>query len=259
MRKYVESGLVVFILLLFSSQALAHFGMIIPSRSTIMEKKDAELTLTIAFAHPFAQEGMEMPKPLKFYVHTNDQEADLTQELKSAQFLDKAAWQCNYRMEKPGVYIFSSIPEPYFEPAEDSFIIHYTKTIVGAFGSEDGWERPIGLPIEIVPLTRPFANYSGNTFYGQVLYNGKPMANASVEVENLNAKRLHKAPNAYYETQIVKTDDNGVFAFGIPWPGWWGFAALHDSPEKQPLNGTHKNVEQGGVLWMEFTAPQLAR
>ena len=47
---------------------------------------------------------------------------------------------------------------------EDCFIIHYTKTVVAAFGEEENWGQPLGLKTEIVPLTRPFANYTGNVF-----------------------------------------------------------------------------------------------
>ena len=30
-------------------------------------------------------------------------------------------------------------------------------------------DRPVGLPVEIVPLSRPFGLYAGNTFRGKVL------------------------------------------------------------------------------------------
>ena len=32
--------------------ALAHFGMVIPSTGTVTEKKDANVSLDLAFAHP---------------------------------------------------------------------------------------------------------------------------------------------------------------------------------------------------------------
>ena len=46
----------------------------------------------------------------------------------------------------------SKDPQPYWEPAEDAFIIHYTKTVVTAFGDDGGWDEEIGLKTEIVPL-----------------------------------------------------------------------------------------------------------
>ena len=37
--------------------------------------------------------------------------------------------------------MFYMEPKPYWEPAEDCFIIHYTKTVVTAFGDDEGWDR----------------------------------------------------------------------------------------------------------------------
>jgi len=45
----------------------------------------------------------------------------------------------------PGDYQFYVEPAPYREPAEDSYIVHYTKVIVNGFGKEEAWDREIGL------------------------------------------------------------------------------------------------------------------
>ena len=134
---------------------------------------------------------------------------------------------------------------------------HYTKVIVPAYGDEDGWDKPAGVKTEIVPLTRPFANYAGNTFRGQLLVDGKPAAGADVEVEYFNRDGKYEAPNDYFVTQVVKTDAQGIFAFTAPWAGWWGFAALTDADYKLKEAGAEKDVELGAVLWTEFTAPQV--
>ena len=64
---------------------------------------------------------------------------------------------------------------PYWEPTEDSFIIHYTRVIIPAFGADEGWDNTVGTPIEMVHLLRPFGNYAGNSFVGQVLQQEKPV------------------------------------------------------------------------------------
>lgn len=125
--------------------------------------------------------------------------------------------------------------------------------IVPAYGDEDGWDKPAGVKTEIVPLTRPFANYAGNTFRGQLLVDGKPAAGADVEVEYFNRDGKYEAPNDYFVTQVVKTDAQGIFAFTAPWAGWWGFAALTDADYKLKEAGAEKDVELGAVLWTEFT------
>jgi len=143
-------------------------------------------------------------------------------------------------------------PEPYWEPAADCFIIHYTKVVVPAFGDEEGWDREVGLKTEIVPLTRPFGLYAGNVFQGIVMLDGKRAPYAEVEVEFYNADNSAEAPNEYMVTQVVKSDRNGVFTYAAPAPGWWGFAALSTADFKLKKDGKDKAVEIGGVIWVYF-------
>lgn len=245
-------GLSVFLLLalLFPAAAQAHFGMLIPSKAMLMEK--AKIALNIAFAHPFAQEGMNMAKPAEAFVFVDGKKTSLAESLQAVKYLGHDAWRAEYEIKRPGVYQFATIPQAYFEPAEDCFIIHCVKTVVAALGQEEGWDAPLNLPAEIIPLSRPFGNYAGNVFTGLVLKNGRPAPGVMVEVECLNAEGRHVAPNPYFETQSVKTDANGIFTFGIPWPGWWGFAALLEGDEKISRDGQAKNVELGAVIWAEF-------
>lgn len=245
-------------LLLFGyTTSYAHFGIAIPSANIVMDK--ASIKLDIAFSHPSAGVGMDMTKPIAFSVCVNGQSSNLMDSLKESKFLGRNSWTADYNISRPGVYQFAVTPAPYFEPAEDKFIIHYAKTFVAAFGAEDGWDEPLGLPVEIVPLTRPFGNFTGNVFQGRILKNGKPVPNAIVEMESLNRSPVHKGPNDYYETQVFKADENGVFTAGIPWSGWWGFAALTDGDEPVMLNGRQKDVELGGIIWVNYADPVIAK
>lgn len=234
--------------LLIPISAFAHFGLIIPSSNTAESSKDREINFLIAFIHPMELKGMDMEKPQKFGLFLKGKQEDLTNTLKPNTYLGHKAWVGTYSLKRPGVYQFFSEPKPYFEPAEDIYIIHYTKTYVAAFGAEEGWDEPIGLTTEIVPLSRPFGLYAGNTFQGQVLLKGKPVPNCEVEVEFFNQQGKAKAPGEYYITQVVKTDNNGIFTYTPPAPGWWGFSALNTADYK--IKG--KDVELGAVLWLYF-------
>ena len=156
-------------------------------------------------------------------------------------------------MKKPGIYAFYFDPTPYWEPAENKYIIHQTKTYVAAFGAEEGWDEEVGLKAEIVPLTRPFGLYAGNVFQGVVKFKGKPVANADVEVEFWNADKKVTAPNEYFYTQVVKTDKNGVFTFAVPKAGWWGFSAINVEKKAMDHEGKKVDVEYGAVMWAQFT------
>ena len=233
--------------------ALAHFGMVIPSADQATQTRKT-LDVTLSFSHPFGGDGMELVKP-KAGVFFKGNYTDLSGTLQKTTVMDHTAWKTAYPFKRPGVYAFVMEPKAYWEPAEDCFIVHLTKTYVPAFGGDEGWDDPLGLQAEIVPLTRPFGNYAGNVFTGQVLYKGKPVPGAEVEVELYNKGRF-TMPTEYHETQVVLADEGGVFTFACPQAGWWGFAALMtaDYQLEAPGGLGKKDVELGAVLWTYMSA-----
>lgn len=245
-------SLLVVLILAGSGLAFAHFGMVIPS-ANIMTQKKRIAKFAVSFSHPFELVGMDMQKPARFYVVKDGKVTDLLGSLGGATIMAHQGWQTSYRFKRPGVYQFVMEPTPYWEPAEDLSIIHYTKTIVAAYGADTGWDTPVGLPTEIVPLLRPFGNYAGNSFVGQVLIKGKPAANVDVEVEFYNEGGKVAPVSDYHVAQVIKTDSNGIFSFTCPRAGWWGFSALSEADYtlKDP-QGKDKPVELGAVLWISL-------
>lgn len=257
MKKTFLIALAVFCL--SAAPAFAHFGIVQPSHSTVFTKQDAALSFKLAFLHPMEQHGMNLEKPQAFTVYHDGTSENLLPALQESKVLNKKAWTAKYTIKRPSVYQFVMQPTPYWEPSEDCFIIHYTKTVVAAFGEEEGWNEPTGVRTEIVPLTRPFANYASGVFQGQVLLDGKPAPHSFVEIEYYNEYNTKSAPNAYFVTQSVEADDNGVFTYVVPFAGWWGFAALNTAPETMDYKGKAKAIELGAVLWTEFTSPMAAK
>ncbi len=255
MKQCFAVSLLVMLVLGMADPSLAHFGLILPEKSMVMQGDNPNLGVTLAFCHPFEQQGMAMAKPKAFGVLFGKEKSDLLTGLQESRLFDNAAWKTTYSLKKPGVYTFYFDPEPYWEPAEDKYIIHQTKTCVAAFGEEEGWDREVGLKAEIIPLTRPFGLYAGNVLQGMVKFKGKPAADVEVEVEFWNADRKVTAPNDYFYTQVIKTDKNGVFTFAVPAAGWWGFAALMEEKQAIPhSDGRKKDAEYGAVLWVQFVA-----
>ena len=252
MKRFVICVVSIFSLVMFANAASAHFGMVIPSDSMVMQGDSRDVKLTLSFSHPFEMVGMELVKPAVFGVMANGKKADLLGGLKKTKVMDHTAWTLDYRVQRPGVYVFYMEPTPYWEPAEDCFIVHYTKTVVTAFGDDEGWDAEVGLKTEIVPLSKPFGLYAGNVFQGIVLLDGKPVPYAEVEIEYFNEDRKAKAPTDYMATQSIKADKNGVFTYAAPAPGWWGFAALNTSESKLDHDGVAKDVELGAVIWVRF-------
>ena len=235
-----------------ASPAFAHFGMVIPSDNMVMQGENKTVTLTLSFSHPFEMIGMEMERPSSVCVVASGKKEDLLGNLKEIKVMGHRAWELSYGIQRPGVYVFSVEPKPYWEPAEDCFIVHYTKTVVTAFGDDEGWDEELGLKTEIVPLSKPFGLYAGNVFQGIVKLNGRPVPHAEVEVEYYNQDGKAKAPTEYMITQTIKADSNGVFTYAAPKAGWWGFAALSTADFQLKHEGEAKGVEIGAVLWVKF-------
>jgi cobalt/nickel transport protein len=248
----LASGLTVLVLMFTAVSVQAHYGMLIPSDSMVMQDDDRTVHITASFSHPFEGHGMELVKPRVFAVRANGEVQNLLGALKQTKVMDHTAWNTDYKIKRPGVYMFYMEPVPYWEPAEDCFIIHYTKTVVTAFGDDEGWDQEIGLKTEIVPLSKPFAQYAGNVFQGIVKLDGKAVPYTDVEVEYYNQDGKSEAPTDYMVTQTIKADGNGVFTYAAPKAGWWGFAALNEADFTLKADGQDKDVELGAVIWVKF-------
>jgi len=256
----MKRALLIVILCLWASSAGAHFGAVIPSDDIVTQDDPRTLHLEVKFIHPLERHFMEMAKPQAFGVMHGDRKEDLLDSLEAAkgqspdQDRSFTYWTTDYQIRRPGDYTFYVEPTPYWEPAEDLFIKHYTKVCVNALGLEQGWDEPVGLETEIVPLTRPYGLWTNNLFTGRVLLQGEPVPWAEVEVEYLNDSpdniSFIQPPSAPYVTQVVKADENGVFSFAMPKAGWWGFSALNEADWTLEHDGQEKGVEIGAVYWV---------
>jgi cobalt/nickel transport protein len=226
--------------------------MIIPSDSMVSQEDGRSVSLTLSFSHPFEMDGMTLERPAAFAVTHDGKTTDLLGLLEEARVMDERGFTLDYRLERPGAHLFHMEPEPYWEPDEDAFIVHYTKTVVAAYGDDEGWDAELGLKTEIVPLSKPFGLWEGNVFQGIVKLDGEPVPHAEVEVEFFNDGAGATVPDELIVTQTVKADENGVCTYAPPADGWWGFAALNTADYTLPRDGEDKAVELGAVVWVHF-------
>ena len=244
------AALAALLIMLSVSTSYAHFGVIIPSDDIVSKGDSKKISLQVKFIHPFEGQYMQMDRPGAFGVVVNGRKYDLLPALKKKMVGGFSTWEAVYRIQGPGDHVFFVEPAPYWEPAEETFIIHYTKVIVDAFDMEKGWDTEVGLKTEIVPLTRPYGLWAGNLFQGIVKVDGRPVPYAEVEVEYYNEGGRIKAPAAPYITQVIRADENGVFTYAMPRAGWWGFAALSTADFRLKHGGKEYPVEIGAVIWV---------
>ena len=230
----------------------AHFQEIIPTEDVLPE--GGPVTLDLVFTHPV--EGgpvMDMKRPVRVGVTGPQGSADLLPELTEKRVAGQGAWSVTHDLAEPGAAIFFVEPQPYWEPAEGKYIIHYAKVVVDSYASGEGWDALVGLPAEIRPLTRPTGLWTGNVFSGVVLKDGRPVPFAEVEVEFVNDGTV-TPPNDAFVTQVTRADANGTFTYAMPRAGWWGFAALLEADAPMPApDGTPAPVETGALIWVKAT------
>jgi len=245
-------GLALVLGLGLAAGAAAHFQTLLPSMDIVTAEGDKVVSLDMIFTHPMEQGPvMDMGEPRAFGVLVNGRKQNLLPSLQQAPRKGKAAYRATYQLREPGDHVFYLEPAPYWEPAEGKMIVHYTKVVVHAFGLEQGWDARVDLPVEIVPLARPYGLWTGNAFRGVVLRDGEPVSFAEIEVEYWNADREVDPPSAPFVTQVIQADANGVFTYAMPRAGWWAFAALVEGEEKLTNpNGERVDVELGGLLWV---------
>jgi len=249
-RIMLQAVLAVMITAVSASVSWAHFGVIIPSDDIVSKEDSKEIHLQLMFIHPFEGQYMEMARPKAFGVMVNGKKYDLLPALRKKTVKGFSTWEAAYRVRSPGDLVFYVEPVPYWEPAEETFIIHYSKVVVDALEMETGWDAEIGLKTEIVPLTRPYGLWAGNVFQGIVKVDGKPVPYAEVEVEYYNKDGKIRPPAEPYITQVIKADKNGVFTYAMPVAGWWGFAALNTADFRLKHKGREYPVEIGAVIWV---------
>lgn len=247
--------------------AQAHFQMLYLDETAL--QRAANLDFAIVFTHPFSGgPTMNMGEPRAFNLISahGGEKTDLRQYLKPVQWQSRDNQAAAYRASIPrelvrslGDHIFVLEPEPYLEKEEDVYIQQFTKLVVNMGGVPGNWSEPQGLPVEIQPLNKPYANWTGGVFRAVVLADGKPVPFAEIELEYVNhsvdlknnafgKQDYVKAPQASFKSLSTYSDAQGVVTIGLPRAGWWGIAALNIGATKTYKG---KPLSQDAVLWVQ--------
>lgn len=257
---------------LAAAPASAHFQLLYTPEAALRES--AAIPLALVFSHPFDNGfTMDMGRPEAFYVVSQRGDAeprttDLMPYLEPLQWRGSDSQASAFVANPPrsvtrslGDYTYVLRPAPYYEAQEDKYIQQITKTVVNIGGVPGAWDAPLGLPVEIVPLDKPYANWVGGVFRAVVTAGGKPVPHAEVEIEYLNhepqidKRRFDprgkvKAPQESFGTLSIRADANGQIIIGLPKAGWWGICAL-DLDDGQQHQGKELSVD--AVLWVKAT------
>lgn len=213
--------------------------------------KNLEIDILIAQTNTdtLKNENLDIPQQfaLIYQPQTNAGEGDkgerkdLLGDLEEIVFQNKKAWGANAALDKPGLYQFILETKPLWNEEKNSFFQQTAKIII-PFGKEiKNYNKAAGISFEIIPKTRPFGLVIPCLFNGQVIFNGKPLENATVIMGKFEDKEKNLES---------KTDAQGQFAFVLNQPGWWYCQANTPSAPLKGADGTMKNSELSAVLWV---------
>lgn len=225
-----------------------------------MIDRPGDVLVKLIFWHPFENgHVMDLQPPRDFFVVHRGARTDLMDTLEPIRFQgatnDAAAFKGSVPVKRSGDYVIVTVPEPYYEASEDIYIQQITKAYLNRNTLPTDWDQPVGLPVEILPLTKPYNVIAGSTFTGRVLANGEPVAGARVEIEYMAAEPDMETSAASAPVTspppggalVALSDANGYFTFGVPRAGLWGFAALGAGPETRHEG---KDLSQDAVIWI---------
>ncbi len=146
------------------------------------------------------------------------------------------AYQAQAVLEEEGDYFLVLSSEPTLVPGTTEVWQEFVKVPLH-LGREGAWDQPLGLPLEIIPLTRPYGLRSDVPFTGVVLFQGRPLPKVKVQVVPfhgvfISSKALPQDPWGQVDYPLMYqstfTDQKGEFVVGFTQEGWWLIsAAVH--------------------------------
>lgn len=265
MRRKVTCGLVLVAALiwtgLFPGAAAAHFQVFWPQVEGCYGKPAEPANWQYFWGHPFEMIIYDAQPP-KFFVKTPQGKKDEV-GLKEISLPDQAsgqarkAYELEYKPTAPGDYYLCLEALPYYIPEEKVFWQDFVKEIWHVM-AQKGWDKPVGLEVELVPLTRPYGWPAGSVFKAQALFKGKPLKGAPVEIEKFNGFYVPKdklpkdrlgEDNEPLLTRTLKTDAQGYLTCTLDAPGWWVIAVSVEDGKKTH-EGKPTPVEKRGCLWV---------
>lgn len=217
----------VFAALLASAlPALAHFPIAIPQEP--FPQRGEVVRVVYGFGHPFEATRVDAPPLSGAFVHLPSGERQaLTPAAHSAQGVK--AWALEFTPQERGDHILVVESKPVGHGGGS--LQDLVKVVIPVSGVQRGWDRSLGLALEVVPLTRPYGLAPGAHLRVQIQALGKPVPHAKVEVERLNLRAPEPLPAEPFITGVEKANAQGELAVSLTAAGWWVLACEVEGPD----------------------------
>jgi cobalt/nickel transport protein len=247
-RSLMRFTLLICILGGFVVPAHAHYHLLLPQKPSA--KRGEDVTFIYRWGHPYESQLFNATEPSKLIIRVpGDKKEDLKAPLEKDPDLKKVTgYRFRLNAAERGDYIIAAeCPAEWME--EDSEFLRDSVKVILHVQAQKGWDTVVGLPFEMVPLTRPYGLKPGMVFQVQARLDDKPLAGELVEIERYNPTPPKELPPDEHITRTAKTDRNGVVTCTLTEPGWWCITAQRQAGT-QTRNGKEYPVRQRSTLWV---------
>lgn len=200
---------------------------------------ETDALISLMYPYKYENTDLDMPQSLAVLEPAQKPDAggiklerrDLLGDIEEIRYLDKKAWGINLALSRPGANHLTLETKPWWDEENKLYRQYQVKSPILTGDVDTGWDIPLGLELEILPLTRPFGLSAPCLFSAAVYQDSKPVPGILVRAGHINEERL-AAPTPWHESLTVRTNANGEFSVIFNRPGWWYCEA---SQEREPL------------------------
>jgi cobalt/nickel transport protein len=247
----------IFVLLLLGAATTvrAHYPMLLVSAPFAQPGQEVRVDMVVG--HPYVNDRFAPPEVARVRVFPPRGPAqDLTRAVE--------AGECEYRGAKVATHALTYTPrrtgdhiivwemQELTEPPARQVIDH-AKVVLHVGPDQIGWEREVGTPLEVVPLTRPYLIHKGDTFRGVILEGGRPMMGGVVEGETYTDVVPDPLPELATYRRAERTDRAGTFCMTLDREGWWLISCATDGGAGEQGGAGHPINR--AVLWLYVGVP----
>ncbi len=265
MRKARLALAVLALLAVAGGVSLAHFHTFWPDSPNGYAALGKPVTWQYFWGHPYELIAFDAEPPQVHAVTPDgarvDVEPEPTAMLDPESGAERRAFTFSYVPEAIGDHWIVLESPPYLVK-EGKAVQHYVKQCLHVM-AEVGWDRRLGLPIEVVPLTRPYGLEAGFAFTARAYLDGEPLADAMVKIEKLNGFFVpaEALPTDQFGredvpmiTRTAKTGPLGCVTYTLDEPGWWMISVAAESGTVE-IKGTRYARGLRGGLWVHVEEP----
>jgi cobalt/nickel transport protein len=248
--------------LLLTVPGLAHFHVLIPESPAVWPGN--AVRLQFFYGHPYEHELLPAPAPASIRAYPPDGEPVTPRPAPEAGGARTGDGQplvhaYSYGVERRGDHVLVARAAPLLEKEHGEVLEAHLKVVVHAL-SERGWDRRVGQPLEIVPLTRPYGLRPGWVFRARALLEGKPLEGARVEIERYNPQPPRgDLPEDEFITRTASTAAGGVFAATLDEEGWWTISVTAQHGTRKVAGGKEYPLVLRSTLCVYVGEPLLKK